>query len=142
MISRFALLVFATLLAGCENVSFGELGTAAGGGASAAAVSLVTTHPAVLAGAAVGGGLTVAAMTDEAEAVTAEQIAEVQNPWQAFVLAFDQLLQHAFEIVIAIGIATIGLPMLISYVMGRAKQRPEDAKQIRELVNKVGKMKE
>ena len=129
MISRFALLVFATLLAGCENVSFGELGTAAGGGASAAAVSLVTTH-------------TVAAMTDEVEAVTAEQIAEVQNPWQAFVLAFDQLLQHAFEIVIAIGIATIGLPMLISYVMGRAKQRPEDAKQIRELVNKVGKMKE
>ena len=131
------------MLTGCENISFGEVGTAAGGGASAAAVSLVTTHPAVLAGAAVGGGLAVASMTDEAEAVTAEQIAEVKNPLgQAFVLAFDQLLQHAFEIVIAIGIATIGLPMLISYVMGRAKQRPEDAKQIRELVTKVGQMKE
>lgn len=142
MIRGLLLIVFATLLTACENISFGEVGTAATGSAAAAVTSLVVTHPVAIAGAAVGGGLLGASMTDEVESVTAEQIAEVQNPWQAFVLAFDQLLAHAFEIVIAVGIATIAVPMVISYVVGRAKQRPEDAKQIQNLVEKVGKMKE
>jgi hypothetical protein len=57
-------------------------------------------------------------------------------------VAFDQLLAHAWEIVIAIGIAVIGIPMLITYLMGKGKQRPEDAKAITDLVNRVGRMKE
>ena len=57
-------------------------------------------------------------------------------------VAFDQLLANAFEIVIAIGIAVFGFPMLISYMLGRFKQRPEDRKQIQELTARVAKMKE
>jgi hypothetical protein len=76
------------------------------------------------------------------KSLSTEQIKEVENPWQAMLIAFDQLLAHAFEIVIAIGIAAIGIPMLITYLMGRFKQRPEDAKTINNLVEKIGKMKE
>ena len=57
-------------------------------------------------------------------------------------VAFDQLLANAFEIVIAIGIAVVGLPMLFSYMLGRFKQRPEDKRQIEELTTRVARMKE
>ena len=136
-------LVFAmSLLAltACENINFSELAStfSAGGGAMGAAV--VTTNPVIIGGAAVASGVTTAALTPETNSVTAEQIAEVQNPWQALLVAFDQLLAHAFELVIAIGLAVFAVPMLITYLLGRVKQRPEDAKAISNLVNKIGEM--
>jgi len=79
---------------------------------------------------------------EDDKSLTTEQIKEVENPWQALLVAFDQLLANAFEIVIAIGIAVVGLPMLFSYMLGRFKQRPEDKKQIEELTTRVAKMKE
>ena len=68
------------------------------------------------------------------KSLNAEQIAQVENPWQALLVAFDQLLANAFELVIAGSIAIIGIPMLFSYLLGRMKQRPEDAKAISKLV--------
>ena len=88
------------------------------------------------------GAIAVATLVKDDKSLSTEQIKEVENPWQAMLVAFDQLLAHAFEIVIAIGIAVIGVPMLITYLMGRFKQRPEDAKTINNLVEKIGKMKE
>tara|TARA_Y100000361_G_C11030004_1_gene274265 strand:- start:128 stop:493 length:366 start_codon:yes stop_codon:yes gene_type:complete len=116
--------------------------------AGSAGVAAVTTTvlpslgAAGVAGSAVVGGLAGAALVGESKSLSAETIKEVENPWQMALVAFDQLLAHAWEIVLALGIAIIGIPMLITYLLGRFKQRPEDAKAINSLVEKVAKMKE
>lgn len=137
---RILLLCF--ILCGCERISGSEVYTTFATAGAAAASAAIWTNPVGIAAGGVAGGLAAANITSDQAAVTAKQLAEVTNPWQAFVLAFDQLLSYAFEIVIAIGIALIGIPMLLTYVMGRMRQRPEDAKQISNLVKKIGEMKE
>lgn len=129
-------------LAACENINFSELATTFSAGGAAVGTAVVTSNPALIGGAAIASGVTTAALTPEASSVTAEQLSSVENPWQAFVLAFDQLLANAFEIVIAIGIAVFAVPMLFSYLIGRFKQRPEDRKHIEELTTRVARMKE
>ena len=103
---------------------------------------MITTNPMAIGAVTAGGAIAGATLVKDDKSLSTEQIKEVENPWQAMLVAFDQLLAHAFEIVIAIGIAVIGVPMLITYLMGRFKQRPEDAKTINNLVEKIGKMKE
>jgi len=140
MIKR--LLLICVLLTGCERISLPEVTTAFTAAGGAAASTVIWTNP---AGAIVGGlagGLAGASITKDDKSVTSEQIQNVQNPWQALVLAFDQMLNHAFELVIAVSLAIIGIPMLLSYLLGRFKQRPEDRKAIADLVEKIGKMKE
>lgn len=119
-----------------------DMFTASGASGGAAVASIVTANPAIIAGATGAGALVGASLIEEDKSLSVEQIAEVQNPWQAMLVALDQLLANAFEIVIAISIAIFGIPMLITYLVGRMKQRPEDAKAINELVHKVAKMKE
>ena len=61
--------------------------------------------------------LAVGVVTEEVEAL--QNVAEIVNPWQAVVVAFNDLLNHAFEIVIAISIAVVGIPMVVSFVIGK-----------------------
>jgi cobalamin synthase len=133
-------------LSGCEaidNIELGETTSVLSATAAAAGTAVVWAHPVPIALSAASAGMATAAMSEPKEpSLSAEQITEIQNPWQAFAVAFQGLLSHAFEIVIAIGVATIALPMLLSYFLGRFKQRPEDAKTISGLVEKIGKMKE
>jgi len=130
------------LLSGCGKISFSDIATAGGATGGAVVASVVTANPAIIAGATATGALAGAVVVEEDKSLTTEQIKEVDNPWQAMLVAFDQLLAHAWEIVIAIGIAVIGIPMLITYLVGKGKQRPEDAKAITQLVDRIGKMKE
>ena len=136
------ILVFTLGLSGCENISMSDMFTASGASAGAGVAALVTANPALIAGATGAGALVGASVVEEDKSLTTEQIAQVDNPWQALLVALDQILANAFELVIAVSIAVFAIPMLITYLLGRMKQRPEDAKAISELVNKVGKMKD
>ena len=130
------------LTTSCSSLELSDVATAGGAGAGVLAASLVYPEPAFLVASAVTSGLVAGALVETDKSLNAEQIAQVENPWQALLVAFDQLLANAFELVIAGSIAIIGIPMLFSYLIGRMKQRPEDAKAISKLVEKVGKMKE
>ena len=136
------LVLICVLLSGCERVSLPEVTTTLAATGGAVLSTVVWSNPITAGAGAIAGGLAGANLTDDDKSVTTEQIAQIENPWQALVLAFDQMLNHAFELVIAISLAIIGLPMLFSYLLGRFKQRPEDQKAIADLVEKIGKMKE
>jgi len=129
-------------LTACSRVDLSDLATTTTASGAALGTAVLTTNPIAIGAAAAAGGLSGAALVEDDKSLTTEQIKEVENPWQALLVAFDQLLANAFEIVIAIGIAVVGLPMLFSYMLGRFKQRPEDKKQIEELTTRVAKMKE
>lgn len=135
-------LALSLLLTGCSRVDLSDVSTGVSATGAAVVASVVTANPAIIAGATLTGATAGAVMVKDDKSLTTEQIKEVDNPWQALLVAFDQLLAHAWEIVIAIGIAVVGIPMLFTYILGRAKQRPEDAKAITQLVDKIGKMKE
>ena len=136
------ILVFTLGLSGCESISMSDMFTASGASAGAGVAALVTANPALIAGATGTGALVGASLIEEDKSLTTEQIAEVDNPWQALLVALDQILANAFELVIAISIAVFAIPMLFTYLLGRMKQRPEDAKAINTLVDKVAKMKD
>ena len=136
------ILVFTLGLSGCESISMSDMFTASGASAGAGVAALVTANPALIAGATGAGALVGASLIEEDKSLTTEQIAEVDNPWQALLVALDQILANAFELVIAISIAVFAIPMLFTYLLGRMKQRPEDAKAINTLVDKVAKMKD
>lgn len=136
------LLLLSLSLTGCSKVDLSDVSTGFVATGAAVAASVVTANPAIIAGMTATGAGVGAILVEDDKSLTSEQIKEIDNPWQALLVAFDQLLAHAWEIVIAIGISVIGIPMLFTYVLGRAKQRPEDARAITQLVDKVGKMKE
>jgi len=137
-----SLLLILTLITACGRIDFSDVATAGGATGAAMGTALITTNPIAIGAVTAGGAIAGATLVEDDKSLSTEQIKEVDNPWQAMLVAFDQLLAHAFELVIAIGIAVIGIPMLITYLMGRFKQRPEDAKTITNLVEKIGKMKE
>ena len=131
-----------TFVAACDRIDFSDMATTFAATGAAIGTAVVTTNPMAIGAVTAGGAIAGAVIVEDDKSLSTEQISEVQNPWQALLVAFDQLLAHAWEIVIAIGIAVVGIPMLITYVLGKAKQRPEDAKSIQHLVEKVAKMKE
>ncbi len=142
---RIIQIVFAMSLMGfaaCDRVDLSDISTASGASSAALGTAVITANPVAIGAAATAGGLAGAALVEDDKSLTTEQIKEVDNPWQALLIAFDQVLAHAFEIVIAIGIAVVGMPMLFSYLLGRFRQRPEDRKQIQELTTRVAKMRE
>lgn len=139
---RMILLLCLLFNTACSSLELSDLATAGGAGAGVLVGSVIYPEPAFLVASAVTGGLAAGSLVETDKSLNAEQIAQVENPWQALLVAFDQLLANAFELVIAGSIAIIGIPMLFSYLLGRMKQRPEDAKAISKLVEKVGKMKE
>ena len=124
----------------CDRVDLSDLSTTFSASGAAVGAAVLTTNPVAIGAATVAGGVTGATLVDDDKSLSTEQIKEVENPWQALLVAFDQLLAHAFEIVIGIGIAIFAIPMFITYLLGRFKQRPEDAKAISRLVNKIGEM--
>ena len=141
MIRAGVLAVSLLAFTACDRVDLSDLATTTTASGAALGTAVLTTNPIAIGAAAAAGGLSGAALVEDDKSLTTEQIKEVENPWQALLVAFDQLLANAFEIVIAIGIAVVGLPMLFSYMLGRFKQRPEDKKQIEELTTRVAKMK-
>jgi len=136
------ILLFTFGLSGCDSISTSDMFTASGASIGAGVAAAVTGNPALIAGATGTGALVGASLIEEDKSLTTEQIAEVDNPWQALLVALDQILANAFELVIAISIAVFAIPMLFTYLLGRMKQRPEDAKAINTLVDKVAKMKD
>lgn len=142
MMRAFLLLFVLTFVVACDKIDFSDMATTFSATGAAIGTAVVTTNPMAIGAVTAGGAIAGAALVEDDKSLSTEQISEVQNPWQAILVAFDQLLAHAWEIVIAIGIAVVGVPMIITYVLGRAKQRPEDAKSIQHLVEKVAKMKE
>ena len=131
-----------TFLTACDKISFSDISTGFSATGAAIGAAAITSNPVAIGAATVSGALVGAASVEEDKSLTTEQIKEVENPWQALLVAFDQLLANAFELVISISIAVFVIPMLFTYLVGRFKQRPEDAKVIKELVEKVAKMKE
>jgi len=131
-----------TLFTACDRIDLSDISTASSATTAAVGTAFLTTNPVAIGAATATSAVAGAYLVKDDKSLSTEQIKEVENPWQAMLVAFDQLLAHAFELVIAIGIAVIGIPMLITYLMGRFKQRPEDAKTITNLVEKIGKMKE
>lgn len=130
------------LLTGCGNLELNEVTSMGAATGAAVITSVIIPNPMVIGIAAASAGTTTAILTEPDEALSVEAIESIENPWQAIAVGFDALMNHAFELVIAFGVAMIGIPMVLSYVLGRAKQRPEDRKQIGELVERVAKMKD
>lgn len=131
-----------TFLTACDRIDLSDISTASSATTAAVGTAFLTTNPVAIGAATATSAVAGAYLVKDDKSLSTEQIKEVENPWQAMLVAFDQLLAHAFELVIAISIAVVGIPMLITYLMGRFKQRPEDAKTITNLVEKIGKMKE
>ena len=105
-------------LAGCITLSDVATGAGATAGAvvsSVAGLDPVSTAVVTVVGATAGA----AAIEETVTEIAVEQVQAVTNPWQAFLLAFNQLLNHAFEIVIAIGIAAVGIPMVVTFAIGK-----------------------
>ena len=128
-------------LSGCITLSDVATGAGATAGAvvaSAAALDPVSTAVVTVVGATAGA----AAIEETVTEIAVEQIEAVTNPWQAFALAFNQLLNHAFEIVIAIGIAAVGIPMLLSFAIGKVmpnrktKEVEQENKTLKKLMEK------
>ena len=130
------------LLTGCGNLELNEVTSMGAATGAAVITSAIIPNPMVIGIAAASAGTTTAILTEPNDALSVEAIESIENPWQAIAVGFDALMNHAFELVIAFGVAMIGIPMVLSYVLGRAKQRPEDRKQIGELVERVAKMKD
>ena len=118
-------------LSGCITLSDVATGVGATGGAvvsSVAALDPVTTAVVTVAGATVGA----AVIEDTVQTVTADVIKEVTNPWQAFALAFQALLNHAFEIVIAIAVGVFAIPMVLTFAVGKIMPRKKEKETIAE----------
>ena len=101
-------IIVLTLLAGCGRIDFSDISTTAGATGAAIGTAVITTNPMAIGAVTAGGAIAGATLVKDDKSLSTEQIKEVENPWQAMLVAFDQLLAHAFEIVIAIGIAVIG----------------------------------
>lgn len=142
MVKTGIILLMLTFLSACDRIDFSDMTTTVGATGAAIPAVMLTTNPVAVGGIVAAGAVAGASLVEDDKSLTTEQIAEVENPWQALLVAFDQVLAHAWEIVIAIGIAIFGIPMIITYILGRGKQRPEDAKAITNLVDKIGKMKD
>lgn len=126
------------LLSGCITLSDVATGAGAAGGATiASAAGLGPAGVAVLTvtGATAGA----VAIEDKVQTVTADVLKEVTNPWQAMALAFSQLLAHSFEIVIAIGIAAFGVPMLLTFALGKVmpNRKTKDMEQENKVLKKM-----
>ena len=89
--------LFTLGLSGCENISMSDMFTASGASGGAAVASIVTANPAIIAGATGVGALVGASLIEEDKSLSVEQIAEVQNPCQALLVALEQILVNAFE---------------------------------------------
>ena len=127
-------------LQGC--ITLNELAVGAGataGAAVGAATGLGTAATVTLTAAGAGAA---AVVTDPPETLQAETVEAIQNPWQAMAVAFNDLLNHAFEIVIAIGIAVIAIPMIVSFAIGKvmpnrkSKEIEQENKVLKKMMDK------
>ena len=125
-------------LSGCITLS--EVSTGAGATAGAvvsAAANLSVPATAVLTAASATAA---AVLVDEpAPTVTAETLTAVTNPWQGLVLAFQTLLNHAFELVVAISIGVFAIPMVLTFALGKImpRKKEKDVRAENEVLKKV-----
>lgn len=130
-------------LSGCITLS--DVATGAGAVGAATALDLVAPGAGTVATAtvtAVGATAGAALIEETVQTVTADVIKEVTNPWQAFALAVQALLNHAFELVIAIGIAVFAIPMIVTFAIGKVmpnkktKEVEQENKVLKKLMEK------
>ena len=136
---RFGLLIALGLsLTGCLTTN--ELiNTAATTGAAtvSAAAGLPVIPTAILTATA---GVTAGVVTEEPEPPA--PIPTDLNPWSAMAQAFRDLLDHAFEVVIAVSVGVLGIPMLISFIVGKVmpnrktKEVEQENKVLKKLMEK------
>jgi len=128
-------------LQGCITLSDVATGAGATAGTVVGSVAGLGT-PATAALTVVGATAGAAAIEETVTEIAVEQVQAVTNPWQAFVLAFNQLLNHAFEIVIAIGLAVIAIPMVLTFAIGKVmpnrktKEVEQENKVLKKLMEK------
>ena len=136
-------LVALFVLSGCSRLSLSDAATGTGAAIGAAAgaasglgtaVTLTTTAIGATAGAVV--------LEDTAKTIAADTIKEVTNPWQAMVIAWNDLLNHAFEIVIALMVGVFAIPMVLTFVIGKimpnrkTKEVEQENKVLKKLMEK------
>ena len=124
--------ILAIALSGCITLSDVATGAGATAGAvvsSAAGLGVPATAAITVVGATAGA----AALEEQArDVIEAEVVSSIDNPWQAFAVAWNNLLNHAFEIVIAIGVAVFAIPMIMTFVLGKAMPRRKEATTMKE----------
>ena len=114
-------------LSGCITLSDVSTGV----GAVGATALADTVAPGLGTGAkvivtAVGATAGAALVEDTVQTVTKETLTAVTNPWQGMVLAFQTLLNHAFELVVAISIGVFAIPMLLTFALGKIMPRKKE----------------
>ena len=128
-------------LQGCITLSDVATGAGATGGAVVSSVAGLGV-PATAALTVVGATAGAAAIEETVTEIAVEQVQAVTNPWQAMVLAFNQLLNHAFEIVIALAVGVFAIPMALTFVIGKAmpnrktKEVEQENKTLKKLMEK------
>ena len=126
------------MLTGCfKSISLSDVSTGVGavGGAVIAEAVVPGSTIATAVGGAIGATTGAVVVENTVQTVTKETLEKVTNPWQGMVLAFQALLNHAFELVIAIGIAIFGIPMIFSFVIGKIIPRGKEKETMEE--NKI-----
>ena len=137
-----ALAVLSLSMSACSSLSLSDLSTGAGAIGATAALDAVapgagTATKVVVT--AIGATAGAALIEDTAKQLGADVVKEITNPWQAAAVAFNNLLNHAFEIVIAIGIALVGIPMVVSFVIGKVipRRKEKDTMSENEMLKKL-----
>jgi len=124
-------------LQGC--ITLNELAVGAGataGAAVGAATGLGTAATVTLTAAGAGAA---AVVTDPPETLQAETVEAIQNPWQALAVAFNDLLNHAFEIVIALAVGVFAIPMVLTFALGKImpNRKTKEAMKENEVLKKL-----
>ena len=123
------------LLSACSTIEFDEIASA-GASTAGATVGTALAGPAGgVVGGVAAGTATLVVTPKSAPVVDTAVVAEIMNPWQAFYVAWLGLLNHAFEIVIAIGVAVVAVPMIVSFAAGKIMPRRKEKEVMEE--NKV-----
>lgn len=138
IVGLLSVLLLSLTLGGCLT-----LNEAVSSGVSAG-TALVTTSlglpPAATVAAVAGADLATGVITEEVEIL--QDVAEIVNPWQAFAVAFNNLLNHAFELIIAISVGVLVIPMIISFVAGvkvpnrRTKETEQENRVLKRMMDK------
>ena len=136
------LILLTLLLAGCRT-DFSDLGRGVGASGAAAAASLVTSSPAIVAGVTAGGALAGSIAVDDAPITAADyggEDGQINSFYELMSFAIANFMQHMIGIAVVVGVLWI----LAGY-LGARKKRPEEKaleSQINVLVDKIGKMKD
>ena len=137
-VSLVALLV----LSGCSRLSLSDIATGTGAVVGAGVGAAVGVPAVTLTTTAIGATAGAALVDTPAPTIPAEVITEVMNPWQALIIAWNDLLNHAFQVVVAISVGVFAIPMALTFVIGKVmpnrktKEVEQENKVLKKLMEK------